>query len=141
MRILEGKWILGLVFFAVLAIGCKSTSKATNTVKKQPQKGSIFDKIVKSTDIGDLVQDMSGTYVSTALPNDSTYQERTLRIVPIWKTKPGKFLYVEQGLTSNEASPEQQFIYKLKSDENGGFEIHRYGISMAIDCMWAALCI
>lgn len=57
---------------------------------------------------------MQGSFDSSAqsLENESNY-DITLHMYPIWTGSDTKYLYVEQSVTSNQAKPYRQRVYKV----------------------------
>ncbi len=66
---------------------------------------------------------MTGSFSSTKqAQNDSTYYDITLHMYPIWTTREGSWLYVEQAVTDKQDKPYRQRIYQLKKTTDGTFE-------------------
>lgn len=70
---------------------------------------------------------MTGTFNSAAqAAADSNYYDITLQMYPIWKNRPGNWLYVEQSVTANQAKPYRQRIYKLQMMDKNTYASHVY---------------
>ncbi len=122
MRMMMLCLLSSLVFLA----GCKS-SKSTVSKKRTNTKRSVnSDGIVKSEDIQSLKSLMVGHFENKAINGDSSTVDVSLRIVPIWEGKEGHFLYAEQFATALPSHPQLQQIYKIESDNNGGFVSNIY---------------
>ena len=57
---------------------------------------------------------------------DENYYNISLHMYPIWKSKDGYWLYVEQSLNSDQSKPYRQRIYQLEKLENGNFSSKVY---------------
>ena len=80
-----------------------------------------------SSDLLVLQNMMTGTFNSAAQAAvDSNYYDITLQMYPIWKDRPGTWLYVEQSVTANQAKPYRQRIYKLEKVEDKTYASHVY---------------
>lgn len=120
-------FIYGLIMI-LLCGSCKTTSKSDRSranKEKAPSK-IVPDEITKSEDIDGLLSKLSGRFVATGMTEDSVEYEMVRYATPIWLTKEGDYLYVEQGSSDTPAQPEQQRIYKVLKDNSGGFEIKVY---------------
>ncbi len=114
--------LCSLVFLA----GCKS-SKSTVSKKRTISKRSVnSDGIVRSEDIQSLKSLMVGHFENKPISGDSSSVDVSLRVVPIWEGKEGHFLYAEQFPTALPSQPQLQKIYKIESDNNGGFVSNIY---------------
>ena len=70
---------------------------------------------------------MTGSFNSAEqAASDSTYFDITLHMYPIWEDQPGNWLYVEQAVTSNQAKPYRQRVYKLTTNGKGIFDSKVY---------------
>ena len=70
---------------------------------------------------------MTGSFDSSEQATaDDSYYNISLHMVPIWKSRGGHWLYVEQALKSNQDKPYRQRIYQLEKLENGKFSSKVY---------------
>lgn len=68
----------------------------------------------------DLIDLMTGSYNSKKQSEaDSAYYDISLHMYPIWTSREGNWLYVEQALASTPDEPYRQRVYKLEDQENG----------------------
>jgi len=82
----------------------------------------------KKTTIGaagnldELQQLMSGSFDSEAQSlKDTTYYNISLKMVPIWKSSGGYWLYVEQAVAAMQDKPYRQRVYELIDNKDGSF--------------------
>lgn len=104
------KNILGMLFFALTIVSCKSGQSTT----------------ASADHLNELVSIMQGTYSSEKQSvQDTTYFNISLRMTPIWKNK-GHYLYVEQALFKKQDKPYRVRIYKVSQRGADEFvsEIH-----------------
>ena len=116
----KSKYLLLIFTIGLCQISC-NTTKAT--VKKDK-------KISVSTPLSKLVNMMIGSYDSSEqAANDESYYDITLHMYPIWTQRSdAKYLYVEQSVTTNEAKPYRQRIYKIEDNADGSFSSYIYKI-------------
>lgn len=70
---------------------------------------------------------MTGSFDSSEqATSDDSYYNISLHMYPIWTSKDGHWLYVEQALNSNQNKPYRQRIYQLEKLENGKFSSKVY---------------
>ncbi len=121
--------ILCLLGAFVFLTSCKSSkSTARGDKRSSPTRSVSSDGIIKSDDIQSLKRMMEGHFQNSILDSDSTSIEVTLRVVQIWEEQKGCYLYAEQFATDNPARPQLQQIYKIESDNNGGFRSNVYNL-------------
>ena len=90
------------LYFLVLSLfsGCSSTQKA-------------------SSEFTALVAQFEGTFTSsTQASHNAFYENRVLRITPIWQEK-GTYFLVEHALTDNQNQPFYVEVYQLVQQHNG----------------------
>ncbi len=89
-----------LLFVVLAAMSCKISKKATDAGQ---------DKLSLLTNY------MTGSFNSAdQAMRDTNFFDITLHMYPIWKNREGSWLYVEQAVTSNQAKPYRQRIYRLE---------------------------
>ncbi len=70
---------------------------------------------------------MTGSFDSSEqAASDDSYYNISLHMYPIWQSKQGYWLYVEQALNSQQDKPYRQRIYQLEKLENGKFSSKVY---------------
>ncbi|WP_298515645.1 chromophore lyase CpcT/CpeT [uncultured Kordia sp.] len=70
---------------------------------------------------------MTGSFDSSEQATaDDSYYNISLHMYPIWTSKDGHWLYVEQALNSNQNKPYRQRVYQLEKLENGKFSSKVY---------------
>ncbi|MEM9984465.1 MAG: chromophore lyase CpcT/CpeT [Bacteroidota bacterium] len=73
------------------------------------------------SDLDELMELMTGSFNSAQQARkDTSYFDITLHMYPIWEDK-GKWLYVEQSLSSRQDKPYRQRIYHLEQVAKGKF--------------------
>ncbi|MCB0518147.1 MAG: chromophore lyase CpcT/CpeT [Lewinellaceae bacterium] len=82
-----------------------------------------------ASDLERLQSFMAGDFNSAAqAASDSNYYDITLHMHPIWKGRPGHWLYVEQAITANQAKPYRQRVYQLEQMDANTFRSSVYTI-------------
>ena len=72
---------------------------------------------------------MQGSYDSSQqAKNDESYYDISLEMQPIWKDYDGKWLFVEQALSSNKEKPYRVRVYEIKRIDNNKFVSEVYTI-------------
>ena len=89
-----------LFIVGLLCCSCQETSKKNQNDLKDVQLDELYSLMQGSFNSGKQAQ------------QDSTYFDISLHMYPIWEDK-GKFLYVEQALSSNQDRPYRQRVYEL----------------------------
>ncbi|WP_430409542.1 chromophore lyase CpcT/CpeT [Kordia sp.] len=70
---------------------------------------------------------MTGSFDSSEqAASDASYYNISLHMYPIWKSKDGYWLYVEQAISANQLKPYRQRIYQLEKLEDGSFSSKVY---------------
>ncbi|EDP94825.1 chromophore lyase CpcT/CpeT [Kordia algicida OT-1] len=70
---------------------------------------------------------MTGSFDSSEQASaDDSYYNISLHMYPIWTSKDGYWLYVEQALNSNQDKPYRQRVYQLEKLANGKFSSKVY---------------
>lgn len=70
---------------------------------------------------------MTGSFDSSEqAKNDESYFDISLHMYPIWTSKDGHWLYVEQALNKNQSKPYRQRVYQLEKLEDGSFSSKVY---------------
>lgn len=70
---------------------------------------------------------MTGSFDSSEQAKaDESYFDISLHMYPIWTSKDGYWLYVEQALSSKQSKPYRQRIYQLEKLEDGSFSSKVY---------------
>ncbi|WP_298426120.1 chromophore lyase CpcT/CpeT [uncultured Kordia sp.] len=73
---------------------------------------------------------MTGSFDSSEqAANDESYYSISLHMYPIWKSKDGYWLYVEQALSTNQLKPYRQRVYQLEKLEDGSFSSKVYTLA------------
>ncbi|QHI36222.1 Phycocyanobilin lyase CpcT [Kordia antarctica] len=99
------------ILFSTIALFICAFSSCTSSKSATPQN-----------ELSALQTIMTGSFDSSKqAAKDSTYYNISLHMYPIWKSKDGYWLYVEQALNSNQSKPYRQRIYQLEKLENGDF--------------------
>jgi len=102
--------ILASIFITALA--CNS-DKTSTTSDQDPELNELFAL-------------MQGSFNSELQSlEDSAYYDISLHMYPIW-TEKGKFLYVEQALSSTQDKPYRQRIYEVKRESDSTFSSSVY---------------
>ncbi len=128
-----------LFIFLIVLIGCKSSKSTVD--RTRTKKAVNSDDLVKSDDVKSLTKLMVGYFENESIrTSDSTTVEQSLRVVPIWENREGHFLYAEQFESDLPSKPQFQKIYKIESDQNGGFVSNVYTLQDASTAIgqWAA---
>jgi len=103
--------------FRLLLIASIFTFIACNTSKKLTNNDNVLA----------LKKMMTGSFNSAEqAKNDSSYYDITLHMYPIWNSRPGHWLYVEQSVTANQAKPYRQRVYRLEKLDDNSFASHVY---------------
>jgi hypothetical protein len=101
------KKLLILILLLQAFTGCKNTDALTKTPTK-------IDQAQVLTEV------MTGSYTSAKqAKSDSSYYSISLHMYPVWKSKSGHYLYVEQALASKQQQPYRQRIYHIEALKNG----------------------
>ena len=98
-----------LVFLLLLNFGCsqKTVIQKTNSI---------------DTELTGLQQLMTGSYNSAQqAATDPEFYDISLHMYPIWKSRDGYWLYVEQALNARQEAPYRQRIYELFKSEDDRF--------------------
>lgn len=91
--------------FWLLLLALSISTKACITTKKYPDQSGLKA----------LSRLMEGSYNSAAqAATDTNYFDISLHMYPIWETSGGRWLYVEQALSSKPEKPYRQRIYHLE---------------------------
>ncbi|WP_046756973.1 chromophore lyase CpcT/CpeT [Kordia jejudonensis] len=70
---------------------------------------------------------MTGSFDSSEqAANDESYFDISLHMYPIWTSRDGHWLYVEQALNKTQTKPYRQRIYQLEKLEDGSFSSKVY---------------
>ena len=110
---------IALCIVFVLIVGCKENT--TN----QPEDDKLLNQLFTM---------MQGSFNSEIQSQvDSTYFNISLHMYPIWQDK-GKFLYVEQALSSMQNKPYRQRIYEIKRINDSTFSSSVYNLK--VDSLW-----
>jgi len=98
------------------------TFLASCTVSKK----SVEKTVIENTDeLSELKKLMTGQFASSKQAKlDSNFYDISLFMYPVWESKDGDWLYVEQSVTANLAKPYRQRLYKLEKGTNGDFISH-----------------
>lgn len=90
--------------FLIILFSCNTSKK----VVEQKRASSLSQMEILKTC-------MTGSFNSSAqAAADSTYYDISLHMYPIWRSKKGNWLYVEQAVTSNPTKPYRQRVYQLE---------------------------
>ncbi|MBC8756606.1 chromophore lyase CpcT/CpeT [Kordia sp. YSTF-M3] len=74
-----------------------------------------YKSTTSTNELKALQTQMTGSFDSSEqAAKDSTYYNISLHMYPIWKSKDGYWLYVEQALNTNQAKPYRQRVYKIE---------------------------
>lgn len=87
-----------------------------------PQPPSVSEGVpeISTESLNEIFEMMKGSYTSNAQSiADTTYYDISLHMYPIWNSKDGKYLYVEQALTEAQERPYRQRVYALSQLEDG----------------------
>lgn len=107
-----------LLFLSIVILSCDASKKLSSN----------------EAGIMELQNLMTGTFNSAAQAQvDTNYYDITLQMYPIWKDRPGNWLYVEQSVTSNQAKPYRQRVYKLQKMGKNTYASHVYLLSKPED--------
>ncbi|AXG72193.1 phycocyanobilin lyase CpcT [Kordia sp. SMS9] len=80
-----------------------------------------------SNELKALQTQMTGSFDSSEqAASDESYYNISLHMYPIWTSKDGYWLYVEQALNSQQDKPYRQRVYELEKLENGTFSSKVY---------------
>jgi hypothetical protein len=81
-----------------------------------PLSCAITKRMPGDNDLKLLTQYMTGEFNSAAQASrdSANFFNITLHMYPIWPNREGIWLYVEQSVTTNQANPYRQRIYKLE---------------------------
>lgn len=75
---------------------------------------------------------MTGTFDSSEqAERDTNYYNISLQMYPIWKNRPGTWLYVEQALASMQDKPYRQRVYKLEKRNDNVYASRVYTLKNA----------
>ncbi|WP_420574408.1 chromophore lyase CpcT/CpeT [Kordia sp.] len=86
-----------------------------------------YKSVNKSDELKALQTLMTGSFDSSEQATaDDSYYNISLHMYPIWTSKDGHWLYVEQALNSNQNKPYRQRVYQLEKLENGKFSSKVY---------------
>lgn len=99
---------LSIVFLSITLSAC-SVKKVAQTPQAQPTLQAL-QKL------------MTGSFDSSAqAEQDTNFYNISLQMYPIWKDRPGTWLYVEQALASMPEKPYRQRVYKLEKGKEGTY--------------------
>jgi CpeT protein len=111
--------LLVSTFLALTSQACKS-AKLSPTMQAEKSLQSL----------------MAGTYSSKAQSErDTDYYHISLKMVPIWKDKPGTWLYVEQAMAAKPDKPYRVRIYKIVAQSDGSFASNVYTLKNEKDAI------
>ena len=103
------------------------TFLASCNVSKKSVEKTVLEN---TTELSELKKLMTGQFASSKQAKlDSNFYDISLFMYPVWESKEGDWLYVEQSVTANLAKPYRQRLYKLEKGQNGEFISHVYSFN------------
>lgn len=104
---------------------------AANLCSCQPRIGKP-----SAAGVEHLIGFMTGSFDSSEqAARDSSYFNISLHMYPIWESREGHWLYVEQALASMQEKPYRQRIYKVEEGPKGGFVSRVFTLSREEECI------
>lgn len=95
-------------------------------------------KSVMQIEESNMVEYMTGSFDSSLQASqDSSYYDITLHMYEIWDDRPGKWIYVEQSVSTMQDKPYRQRVYQLIPFEKGSFQSVVYTIKDQDDVIGA----
>lgn len=104
---------IAMVFLLIISGSCKTTQKVRSEERMQTLLGM-----------------MQGSFSSAAQEaQDSAYYNISLHMYPVWESRAGHWLYVEQALFDMQDKPYRQRIYKVEQTGEKNFKTTVYSFT------------
>ena len=91
-------------------------------------------KTYLTEDLSELKNLMTGSFASSKqAAADSAFYDISLHMYPVWQSREGNWIYVEQAVTANQMKPYRQRMYKLEKGENDQYISRVYAFENPAD--------